>query len=79
VLAHIAAARDEGATIRTGGTAPADERLSFGCYVEPTVVADVKPSTAIWRYKVFGPVLAVSVIDDYEQALRAVNDIRYAE
>jgi alpha-ketoglutaric semialdehyde dehydrogenase len=77
VLAHVAAARDEGASILTGGAAPADERLSFGCYVEPTVVADVKPSMAIWRDEVFGPVLAVSVADDYEQALRAVNDSRY--
>ncbi|MCB1486539.1 MAG: aldehyde dehydrogenase [Bauldia sp.] len=76
VLAAIAAARDEGAKILCGGGAP-NGALAAGCFVEPTVVANVEPSMAIWREEVFGPVLAVRPFDALEEAIDDVNNSEY--
>jgi len=38
------------------------------------VLADVTAETAIWREEVFGPVLAVRAVDNFAQAVDAVND-----
>ncbi|WP_084647271.1 aldehyde dehydrogenase family protein [Parafrankia discariae] len=77
VLAHVERARSQGATIAFGGAAPSDEPLSHGCFVTPTVVTDVDPSMSIWRDEVFGPVVAVRVVDGFDEAVRAVNDSAY--
>ncbi|MGW0911017.1 aldehyde dehydrogenase family protein [Streptomyces sp. NPDC002784] len=72
VLADIGRAIDAGATVLTGGAADAER--AHGCYVLPTVLGDVTPDMAIWREEVFGPVLAVRAVDDFAQAVEAVND-----
>ena len=72
VLADIDKAIAEGATLFTGGTADIDR--PHGCYVRPTVLADVTPDMAIWREEVFGPVLALRAVDDFGAAVDAVND-----
>ena len=77
VLAHIDRAREEGARVLIGGGAPADPALSCGCYVEPTVLAEVDARMAIWREEVFGPVLAVRDVADIDEAIAAANDSAY--
>lgn len=77
VLTHIGRAREQGARIVTGGGAPADPALAGGCYVEPTVIADVVPEMAIWREEVFGPVVAMRRVGGLEEAIEAVNDSIY--
>ncbi|MEU2297439.1 aldehyde dehydrogenase family protein [Streptomyces antibioticus] len=74
VLADLRRAVEQGATVLTGGTADTDGDRAHGCYVRPTVLADVTPETAIWREEVFGPVLAVRAVDDFAAAVEAVND-----
>lgn len=56
----------------TGGRVAAER--PHGCYVEPTVLADITPTTALWREEVFAPVLAVRAVDDFEAAVAAVDD-----
>lgn len=77
VLAHVEKARADGARILTGGAAPSAPELARGCFVEPTVVTDVGPEMAIWREEVFGPVVAVRVVDGFDAAVDAVNDSAY--
>ena len=77
VLAHIAGARASGARIATGGHAPGAEPLCHGCFVAPTVVADVTTEMPIWRDEVFGPVLAVHRVDSLDDAITAVNASTY--
>lgn len=74
VLAHLAGAVEQGATVLTGGHADTEGDRAYGCFVQPTVLADVTAETAIWREEVFGPVLAVRAVDDFDQAVDAVND-----
>jgi acyl-CoA reductase-like NAD-dependent aldehyde dehydrogenase len=66
----ITEALDRGARLLTGGKRD-------GATVEPTVLADVPPDTRVWAEEVFGPVLAVSIVDSVDQALAAVNDSQY--
>jgi len=77
VLGHITKAREDGATVATGGFAPSEGEFAHGCYVAPTVITDVQQSMAIWREEVFGPVVAVLVVDGFDAAVDAVNDSVY--
>ncbi len=76
VLAHIDRARAEGAGIVAGGGKPAAEALKYGCYVEPTIVT-VGPGLSLWRDEVFGPVLAVTPADGFDEAVGLANDSGY--
>ncbi|HAQ24008.1 MAG TPA: aldehyde dehydrogenase PuuC, partial [Acidimicrobiaceae bacterium] len=50
---------------------------SGGWFVEPTVFTNVDPSSRLAREEVFGPVLAVTVFDAPEEAIRLANDTDY--
>ena len=61
------------AKLVAGGTrAPGD-----GYFVEPTVIADVKPDAKIAQEEIFGPVLAVIKAKDYDDALHIANDTEF--
>jgi len=77
VLAHVDGARKSGARVVAGGNIPSAEPLRHGCFVEPTVIADVAADMPIWRDEVFGPVIALHKVDSFETAVRAVNDSTY--
>jgi aldehyde dehydrogenase (NAD+) len=77
VLKMIAGAVSAGATVATGGAAPAVPELSDGCYVSPTVLVDVAAGASIWRDEVFGPVVVVRTVADLDAAVDAVNDSDY--
>ena len=48
-----------------------------GYYIEPTIFAGVKPEMRIAQEEVFGPVLALMVADDFEDAMRLANSVRF--
>jgi acyl-CoA reductase-like NAD-dependent aldehyde dehydrogenase len=70
VLSHFASARQEGATFACGGH-PVD-RLG-GWFVEPTVVVGTRPGMRVLREEVFGPVTAVEVFHDEDEAVALAN------
>jgi aldehyde dehydrogenase (NAD+) len=76
VLGHIERARAEGAAVLAGGGRPAADALAHGCYVAPTLIS-VTPEQALWRDEVFGPVLAVTTADGFDDAVRLANDTAY--
>ncbi|MFG2409129.1 aldehyde dehydrogenase family protein [Streptomyces brevispora] len=58
-----------------GGAGDEEQALpAHGCFVRPTVLADVTPAMDIWRDEVFGPVLALRAVDSFDEAVEAVND-----
>lgn len=59
-----------GATVLAG-----DEEIpdAYGCYVRPTVLADARPGTSVIDEEVFGPVCALVVAADAEEAIDAAN------
>src|SRR5690606_26973456 len=73
VSGFIARAKEAGATVVAGG-----ERLGpIGTFVQPTVIADVKPDMEIVREEVFGPVLVVQRFEDLDEVVAAANDSKY--
>ncbi len=48
-----------------------------GCFIPPTVFADVDPSSPLAQEEVFGPVLAVTPFDDEDEAVALANGTRF--
>lgn len=76
VLEMIEAGKQE-ATLLCGGEAPADEALAAGFYVQPTVFGDVSRDARIAREEIFGPVIALFKVKNYEEAIDMANDTEY--
>jgi 1-pyrroline dehydrogenase len=66
-------ARDAGARVATGGTAPAGP----GCFYEPTVIVDPAQESEIVQREVFGPVVSVQRFTDEAEAVAKANDVDY--
>jgi aldehyde dehydrogenase (NAD+) len=75
VLNYIQRALDDGNRLVRGGKVP--DALPNGCFVEPTLFADVKPNDTIAQEEIFGPVLAVIPYDTEEEALEIANNSIY--
>ncbi|MCE6961270.1 betaine-aldehyde dehydrogenase [Cereibacter sphaeroides] len=69
VLSYIEKARAEGGRLVCGGEAS----VSPGCYVQPTVFADVTDDMTLAREEVFGPVMAVLDFDTEEEVIARAN------
>ena len=74
---YIAIARDEGATVATGGGRPAESGLAGGWFFEPTVLAGVDRAHRAAREEIFGPVLSVIRFDTIEEAFDINNEVPY--
>ena len=67
---------DEGARLVCGGTG-LPEGFNKGCYIRPTVFADVHNDMQIAQEEVFGPVIAIIPFKDEEDAIQIANDTIY--
>src|SRR5262245_66551207 len=72
VNAYVEKGKAEGGRVVAGGGADGEQ----GFFIEPTVIADVKPGDTIEQEEIFGPVLAVIKANDYDDALRIANDTK---
>ncbi len=74
VTQHIEDAREQGATVLTGGR----PRPELGPYFhEPTVLDGVRPSMRVYHEETFGPVVSVFRFGTEEEAVALANDTRY--
>lgn len=48
-----------------------------GCFFAPMVVSDVAPGMPMYDDEIFGPALAIIVVDSEEEMIRIANDTRY--
>jgi succinate-semialdehyde dehydrogenase/glutarate-semialdehyde dehydrogenase len=62
-----------GARLRTGGR-PVERE---GTFFEPTVLTDIHEDSDLLREEIFGPVLAVVLFDDEDEAVRIANSTNY--
>ena len=70
---YIEKGKAEGGRVIVGGGSDGEQ----GFFIEPTVIADVKPGSTIEQEEIFGPVLAVIKADNYDDALRIANDTQF--
>jgi aminomuconate-semialdehyde/2-hydroxymuconate-6-semialdehyde dehydrogenase len=78
VLSYYELAREEGATVVTGGGVPefGDERDN-GAWVQPTILTGLSESARCVREEIFGPVCHVAPFSTEEQAITMANDSVY--
>ncbi len=74
ILNYIEIGKGEGRLVSGGGAVETEEG---GYYIQPTVIADVSPNARIAQEEIFGPVLAVIRVKDYEEALEVANNTEY--
>lgn len=73
IQATLAAAREQGATIRFGG-APLDRA---GNYMAPTLVECVTPDTETLKVEMFGPVMSLLPFDTEDEAIALANSTSF--
>ena len=74
MLAYIETGKKEGRLI-AGGHAP--ETADGGYFLEPTVFAYIAPDAVLAQEEIFGPVLALIKVADFEEGLRVANNTEY--
>jgi aldehyde dehydrogenase (NAD+) len=76
-LKYIEIAKKEGARLLCGGNRLTGGLYDKGYFVEPTIFAEVKPEMRIAQEEVFGPVLALMVAEDFDDAMRLANCAKF--
>jgi acyl-CoA reductase-like NAD-dependent aldehyde dehydrogenase len=69
--------KDEGAKLLTGGEVASGNGLDKGFFYRPTVFGDVDPQMRIAQEEIFGPTTALIRVDDFDEAIRVSNGIKY--
>lgn len=73
-LKYIEQSKADGAEVVFGGKRLMTNGRDKGCFVAPTVITGVTRDMPIYKDEIFAPVIAVTVVDSYEEALEAAND-----
>jgi aminomuconate-semialdehyde/2-hydroxymuconate-6-semialdehyde dehydrogenase len=78
VLSYYRLAREDGATLVTGGGVPRfGNELDKGFYVQPTIYTGLPESARCVKEEIFGPVCHVAPFDTEEEAVSMANDTKY--
>lgn len=73
VMAYIEDAKKRGLDIVTGGHVIENDAVGGGWFVAPTIIDNLKPDDRLCQEEIFGPVLAVQVVDDFAEAVAVAN------
>ncbi|MEN9434003.1 MAG: hypothetical protein RLZZ422_1592 [Pseudomonadota bacterium] len=78
VLSYYQKAKDEGATIVTGGGIPTMQgALADGNWVQPTIWTGLPETASVVKDEVFGPCCHVQPFDSEEEVIALANDTKY--
>jgi aminomuconate-semialdehyde/2-hydroxymuconate-6-semialdehyde dehydrogenase len=78
VLSYYKLAREEGATVVTGGgVATFGDDRDRGFYVQPTIYTGLPESARCVKEEIFGPVCHVAPFDTEDEAVSMTNDTKY--
>lgn len=77
VLSYMDIAKQDGATLLTGGGKAVGKGLDDGFYVSPTLFGDVTNDMRIAQEEIFGPVGVLIPFEDEADAIRLANDSPY--
>jgi len=76
VLEYLQIGKDEGAQIVCGGNRAVDGDLQHGLFTQPTIW-HVDRAMRVAREEIFGPVLSVVAVDDFEEAIAVANNVEF--
>ena len=77
VHGYVEIGKQEGAKLLCGGEPLKGGAYDKGFFYKPTVFGDVTPTMRIAREEIFGPVLSVIKVKDFEEAVKVLNDTPY--
>ncbi|WP_019171025.1 aldehyde dehydrogenase family protein, partial [Pseudaminobacter salicylatoxidans] len=77
VHAHVEAARRRGRSILTGGNPAVDPETGKGWFYEPTIIDGLPRDDPAVQYEIFGPVLAVQIVEGEEEAAAIANGTEF--
>jgi malonate-semialdehyde dehydrogenase (acetylating) / methylmalonate-semialdehyde dehydrogenase len=75
VASYIEKGREEGAKVVTDGRETAPEGNGF--FLGVTLLDEVTPEMDVYKDEIFGPVLGITRVETYEEAVRLVNENPY--
>src|SRR5487761_291867 len=67
--------KDEGGKILTGGSEPKDMKKGF--FFKPTIIDNVDQDSEIIQEEIFGPVVPIVEVADFDVAIEYANDSKY--
>jgi aldehyde dehydrogenase (NAD+) len=76
-LDYIGIGAKEKAVLACGGRRLEEGPFAHGHFVEPTVFDRVAPKMRIAQEEIFGPVVSVVRVKDFEEAMDAANDVKF--
>ncbi|MFW6040771.1 MAG: aldehyde dehydrogenase family protein [Thermoplasmatota archaeon] len=76
-LDYIDIGLEEDAILEIGGNPLQSGIYSKGYFIEPTVFSDVEPDMRIAQEEIFGPVLSIIRVSDFEEAVKVANGVEY--
>jgi acyl-CoA reductase-like NAD-dependent aldehyde dehydrogenase len=77
VHGYVEIGKNEGAKLLCGGRPFTGGAFDKGFFYKPTVFGDVTASMRIAREEIFGPVLSVMKVKDFDEAVKVLNDTPY--
>ncbi len=77
VLSYIDIGKEDGASLVCGGEIAQGPNLRKGFFIQPTIFDRVTPDMRIAREEIFGPVLSVLRVKDFDEALLVANDSEF--
>ena len=75
VVSYIEKGGDEGAVVVTDGRETAPDGNGF--FLGVTLLDEVTPEMDVYKDEIFGPVLGITRVDTYDEAVRLVNENPY--
>ncbi|KAB8145032.1 aldehyde dehydrogenase family protein [Chloroflexia bacterium SDU3-3] len=77
VQSYIKIGQQEGARLLTGGQRLTEGKYANGFFLQPTIFGGVTRSMRIAREEIFGPVLSIIEVEDFDEAISVANDVPY--
>ena len=74
---YVEIAREEGDEVVIGGERASGDGLDDGWFFKPTVLTGVQPGSRVACEEIFGPVLSVIRFNDFDEAIRINNEVKY--
>ncbi len=74
VLSYIDIGKKEGARVACGGYRLTEGDLAEGCFIRPTILADVKNDMRVAQEEIFGSVACFIKFKDEDDAIKMAND-----
>jgi len=74
-LEYVDIATDEGAKVLHGGQRLTESEFANGHFMQPTVLVKVTPKMRIACEEVFGPVVGIIPVENFEEAIRVANGV----